>query len=105
MSVERVAVTQIAIDARHPLRSVLALSLRYRWRVIGALVVFVVKDTPLWLMPVLNAAIIHIVVQRGSLEMLALYLAIATVSLTQNYPTHWLFVRWFSSAVRQTGAD
>lgn len=77
----------------------------YRGRVIASLIAFVVKDTPLWLMPVLTAAIIDTVVQRGTLTRLAILIAIAAVSLAQNYPTHWLFVRWFSGAVRQIGAD
>ncbi|WP_246017975.1 ABC transporter ATP-binding protein [Amnibacterium kyonggiense] len=95
----------IQVDAARPARSTLALLGRYRGRVGAALVAFVVKDTPLWLMPVLTASIIDTVVRGGPVSRLFVLVAIAAVALAQNYPTHWLFIRLYSKAVRQIGMD
>jgi ATP-binding cassette, subfamily B, bacterial len=95
----------IQVDAARPARSTLLLLDRYRGRVGAALLAFVVKDTPLWLMPVLTASIIDTVVRGGPLSRLFVLVAIAAVALAQNYPTHWLFIRLYSKAVRQIGMD
>ena len=93
------------IDANHPLRAVLGLVRRHRSRVIGAVLVFPLKDSPQWLMPVVTAHVIDIVVVGGPPRDLALWAAVAFVALLQNYPTHVLYTKLFMGAVRQIGAD
>ncbi|WP_168916433.1 ABC transporter ATP-binding protein [Microcella flavibacter] len=94
-----------AVDGRHPARSVLRLLGLHRRRVLLALLFFAVKDTPLWLLPVITAQVIDIVVdQRPPIE-LALWGGIAVVALLQNYPGHVLYTRFFMGVVRRTGAD
>lgn len=95
----------VEIDGQHPLRSVLRLLRAHRRRVLGAVLVFPVKDSPQWLMPVVTAHIIDIVVDGGPLRDLGIWAAVAFVALLQNYPTHVLYTKLFMGAVRQIGAD
>jgi ATP-binding cassette subfamily B protein len=93
------------IDGTRPIRSVLRLLLRYPARLVAAVAVFAVKDSPLWLMPALTAAIIDIVASRGSLLHLG-WLALAAVAvLGQNYPTNVWWVRLFNGISRDLGAN
>jgi ATP-binding cassette, subfamily B, bacterial len=94
-----------AIDGRHPTRSVLRLLGLHRGRVLGAIGFFTLKDTPLWLLPVVTAEIIDVVVAGGPLTTLALWAAIALVALLQNYPNHVMYTRLFMGTVRSIGAD
>lgn len=94
-----------AIDGRHPLRTVFRLLDLHRGRVLIAVGFFALKDTPLWLLPVVTAEIIDIVVDGGPLSGLALWAGIALVALVQNYPNHVMYTRFFMGAVRSTGAD
>ncbi|MCS5734624.1 ABC transporter ATP-binding protein [Herbiconiux daphne] len=95
----------IELDQRHPVRSVFHLLGRYRGRVVASVAFFALKDTPLWLLPVVTSAIIDVVVAGGPASTLWLWAAIALVALAQNYPNHVLYTRYFMSVVRQTGAD
>lgn len=99
------AAVQHAVDGRRAVRSVLRLLGIHRRRVLIAVAFFAVKDTPLWLMPVITAAIIDIVVDGGPVQSLALWAAIAVVALLQNYPGHVAYTRFFMGAVRAIGAD
>jgi ATP-binding cassette, subfamily B, bacterial len=93
------------IDGAHPTRTLLRLLAPHRWRLAGSILLFLVKDSPLWVLPILTAAIIDVVVRQGALGELALYAALAVGVLVLNYPGHVLFVRLFSGAVRQIAAD
>ncbi|WP_246150307.1 ABC transporter ATP-binding protein [Agromyces intestinalis] len=94
-----------AVDGRHPGRSVVRLLDLHRARLLGAVGLFIVKDSPLWLMPVVTGAIIDIVVAGGPLASLWLWAGIAALALVQNYPTHVAFTRLFMGSVRSIGAD
>ena len=94
-----------AIDGRHPVRSVFRLLDLHRARVLTAIGFFALKDTPLWLLPVVTAEIIDVVVAGGPLSSLALWAGIALVALVQNYPNHVMYTRLFMGAVRSIGAD
>ena len=94
-----------AIDGRHPVRSVFRLLDLHRRRVLAAVGFFALKDTPLWLLPVVTAEIIDVVVAGGPLSTLALWAGIAFIALVQNYPNHVLYTRFFMGAVRSIGAD
>lgn len=94
-----------AVDAKRPARSVLRLLGLHRGRVAASVGFFALKDTPLWLMPVVTAAIIDVVVAGGPPSTLALWAAIAIVALLQNYPNHVMYTRLFMGAVRDIGRD
>ena len=94
----------ITLDGKQPVRS-LAGSLRpSRRRLIAAAAVFAVKDSPLWLMPVITGAAVDAVVQGGPMSTLG-WLAIgAAVLVVQNAFTHVWFTRLYMGAVRSLGA-
>ncbi|GAA1822853.1 ABC transporter ATP-binding protein [Agromyces salentinus] len=77
----------------------------HRGRVVGAVAFFTLKDTPLWLLPVITAAIIDVVVAGGPLSTLAIWAGVAVVALAQNYPNHVQYTRLYMGAVRSIGAD
>lgn len=77
----------------------------HRARVAASVGFFALKDTPLWLMPVVTAAIIDVVVAGGPPSTLALWAGIAVVALLQNYPNHVMYTRLFMGAVRDIGRD
>ena len=95
----------VEIDGSRPVRSVFRLLGRYRRRVVTSAMIFPIKDSPRWLMPVVTAQVIDLVVAGGPLDELALWAGIAFLALAQNYPTHVLWTRLFMGAVRQSGAD
>jgi len=67
--------------------------------------VFVVKDSPLWLLPVIVASVVDTVVDGGPMRRLGFFAIAAAVLLGQNYPFHMVFIRLFMGASRQIGAD
>jgi ATP-binding cassette subfamily B protein len=95
----------IALDAARPVRSFGRALGAYRGRLIGAAAIYILKDSPVWLMPVITSAVIDVVVSRGPLQRLIFLGVAAFVVLAQNYPTQVLFTRWFNGASRQLGAD
>jgi ATP-binding cassette subfamily B protein len=94
-----------AIDGAHPGRSVLRLLGLHKGRVTVAVLFFAVKDTPLWLLPVVTSAIIDVVVAGGPMSTLWLWAGIAVIALLQNYPNHLMYTRLFMGVVRNIGAD
>ena len=77
----------------------------YRWSMLVATVVFVVKDSPIWILPVLTGNIIDVVVQHGSGSQLWLNAAIAVGILVINYPLNIIYVNLFSGSTRRVAAD
>jgi ATP-binding cassette subfamily B protein len=71
----------------------------------AAIVFDAMKNSPLWLVPVLTARIIDTVVQRGSLGELWILVGLTCVLLAQNYPNHLLEVRMYSTVYRSVAAD
>lgn len=95
----------VDVDGQHPLRSVLRLLGMHRRRVAAAVGFFALKDTPLWLMPLITARVIDVVVAGGPLRELWLWAGVALVALAQNYPNHVAYTKLYMGAVRQIGAD
>ncbi|MCI2957625.1 ABC transporter ATP-binding protein/permease [Agromyces atrinae] len=93
------------VDGRHPTRSIFRLLGRHKGGVSFAVFFFALKETPVWLLPVITGAVIDIVVSGGPASSLLLWTLIAFVALAQNFPNHLLYTRFFMRAVRQTGAD
>jgi ATP-binding cassette subfamily B protein len=94
----------IALDGRQPIRSLLKALRPSRGRLAASVAVFAVKDSPLWLMPVITGAAVDAVVQGGPVSSLG-WLAIgAAVLVLQNAFTHVWFTRLYMGAVRSLGA-
>lgn len=92
------------VDAAHPVASLGRLLGLYRWRVIGSALAFIVKDSPLWLLPIITAGVVDIVVKGGPIGQLGVLAIFAFVLLASNYPLHLAFVRGFFGASRMLGA-
>lgn len=101
----RASQAPLVIDRHRPGRSALHLLGRYRSRVAVAVLFFAVKDTPLWLLPVVTGAIVDVVVAGGPESTLWLWAGVALIALLQNYPNHVMYTRLYMSSVRQTGTD
>ncbi len=64
-----------------------------RRRLAGAVAVFTVKHSPVWLLPLITASIIDTVVQHGPIGDLWTSTGIIMFILVVNYPLHLLYVR------------
>jgi ATP-binding cassette, subfamily B, bacterial len=87
---------------KSPLRTIFALYQGQHPRMALASVVFVIKHSPVWLMPFITANIIDLVTQPdplrvGELWLQALFLA---VLLLQNIPLHFVYAQQLSRALR-----
>lgn len=83
-----------------PLRSLLRLLRPHRGRLILAVICFVIKDSPAWVLPPITAAVIDIVVAGGPIERLWIWGALALALLALNYPFNMIVVRLTSAATR-----
>ncbi|WP_123736462.1 MULTISPECIES: ABC transporter ATP-binding protein [unclassified Rathayibacter] len=68
-----------------------------------AVLAYLVKDSPIWVLPVITSAVIDTVVADGSPSTLLLLGAAALVLVALNYPAAQLFIRLFMSTVRDFG--
>jgi ATP-binding cassette subfamily B protein len=93
------------IDGARPTRTLFRLLAPHRGRIAVSILLFAIKDSPLWVLPILTARIIDVVVRSGDLGELWAYAGLAVGVLVLNYPGHVLFVRLFAGAVRQIAAD
>src|SRR5690606_19992991 len=93
------------IDGQHPTRSALRLVARRPWRLTAAVAAFAIKETPVWFLPVITAAIIDIVASRGDVTGVLWWFLLAALLLVQNYPNHLIYTRNFMTVVRDLGAD
>lgn len=89
-----------SVRRSRPLRSLLLLLRPHRTGMLVAIAAFVVKDSPLWVLPPVTAAIIDIVAANGPLWRIGMWAGIAAVLLALNYPFSMLVVRLTSRATR-----
>ncbi|MFE7960906.1 ABC transporter ATP-binding protein [Streptomyces sp. NPDC057413] len=87
----------------HPLRTLAYLLRADRPRLAAAVVVFTVKHSPIWLLPLITASIIDTVVQHGPVDRMATSTGIILFILVVNYPLHLLYVRLLYGSVRRMG--
>ncbi|GAB2904018.1 ABC transporter ATP-binding protein [Streptomyces mayteni] len=87
----------------HPVRTLAYLFRDARLRIVVAVLAFIVKHSPVWLLPLVTANIIDIVVERRPISQLGVNTMVLTVVLLLNYPTHLLYVRCMHGSVRRVG--
>ena len=87
----------------HPVRTLLYLFQPNRTRVAGAVLVYLAKHTPVWLLPLITANIIDVVVEHRPISALWWNAAVLLVILSLNLPLHLLYVRWMHGSIRRTG--
>jgi len=86
----------------NPLRTLLFLYRGERRRLLAGAVFFVIKHSPVWMMPLLTANIIDIIAQpdRHALSELWINAGVLVGLLLQNVPMHFWYMRAVSRAVR-----
>jgi ATP-binding cassette subfamily B protein len=87
----------------HPVRTLVYLFRADRWRLAAAVLVFTVKHSPIWLLPLVTAAIVDTVVMHLPLSRLWSSAGLIMVILAVNTPLHLLWVRLLHGSVRRTG--
>jgi ATP-binding cassette subfamily B protein len=87
----------------HPIRTLVYLLRADRRRLAGAVAVFTVKHSPVWLLPLITASIIDTVVQHRPIGTLWTSTGIIMFILVVNYPLHLLYVRLLYGSVRRMG--
>ncbi|HEY1531062.1 MAG TPA: ABC transporter ATP-binding protein [Galbitalea sp.] len=95
----------LPVDGRKPVRSLLRLFRPYRGSMLLATLIFIVKDSPIWILPILTGNIIDVVVSHRPLTQLWINAGVAAVILLMNYPLNVVYVHLFSNAVRHVAAD
>ncbi|MFL4902216.1 ABC transporter ATP-binding protein [Streptomyces sp. MMS24-I2-30] len=87
----------------HPLRTLAYLLRADRGRLAVAVLVFIVKHSPVWLLPLITASIIDTVVQHQPIARLWFSTGAILLILLLNYPLHLLYVRLLYGSVRRMG--
>lgn len=87
----------------HPVRTLAYLFRADRGRLAWAVLVFTVKHSPVWLLPLITASIIDTVVQHQPVARLWTSTAVILFILLVNYPLHLLYVRLLYGSVRRMG--
>ncbi len=82
-----------ATGDEHPVRTLAYLLRADRRQLASAVVVFTVKHSPIWLLPLITASIIDTVVQHQPVSRLWTATGVIMVILVVNYPLHLLYVR------------
>ncbi|WP_129843664.1 ABC transporter ATP-binding protein [Streptomyces sp. RFCAC02] len=90
-------------QGEHPIRTLAYLFRPHRWRLLAACLVFTVKHSPIWLLPMVTAAIVDTVVQHLPLGRLWTSAGLIMVILAINTPLHLVWVRLMHGSVRRTG--
>ncbi|TQM78498.1 ATP-binding cassette subfamily B protein [Saccharothrix saharensis] len=89
----------------HALRALRRLFRPHRRHLLGALAVFVVKHSPVWLLPLVTATIVDTVVLRLPLAGMWVATGLIMFILVVNYPLHLLYVRLLHGSVRRAGTS
>ncbi|MEU9211527.1 ABC transporter ATP-binding protein [Streptomyces sp. NPDC048415] len=89
----------------HPIRTLAYLFHADRRRLAAAFLVFTVKHSPLWMLPLITASIIDTVVQHQPVGRVWLSAGVILFILLVNIPLHLLYVRLLYGSVRRMGTD
>ncbi|GII00604.1 ABC transporter ATP-binding protein [Planobispora takensis] len=96
-----------ALDHRyrgeHPVRTLAYLFAEERLKLLVAVFAFIVKHSPIWVLPFVTANIIDVVQSRQGIVVLWVNTAVLLALLLLNYPLHLLYVRCLHGAIRRVG--
>ncbi|WP_066374291.1 ABC transporter ATP-binding protein [Herbidospora mongoliensis] len=85
----------------HPIRTLAYLYRDHRRSLLIAVVAFVFKHSPTWMLPLVTANIIDVLVDGGPVSGIWLNAGVLCLLLTLNYPFHLLYVRRLSGTIRK----
>ncbi|BDV29919.1 ABC transporter ATP-binding protein [Microbacterium terricola] len=98
--VDSEALLTSSVRRAQPLRSLLRMLRPHRVGMVLAVGAFVVKDSAVWVMPPVTAAIIDLVVAGGPVSQLGWWALVAVAVLALNYPFNMIVVHLTSTANR-----
>ncbi|MGW4231813.1 ABC transporter ATP-binding protein [Streptomyces sp. NPDC004980] len=87
----------------HPVRTLGHLFRPDRGALLLAACIFVVKHSPIWLMPLITATVLDVVIQHGPQAELWQATGILLFILVINYPLHQWYVRLLGGSIRRMG--
>lgn len=87
-------------SGEHSLKTLWQLVADQQRKLILAAILFIIKHSPVWILPMLTANIIDVVVYDLPLSQLWTNAIILVVLLLQNVPLHYLYARLLSQAIR-----
>ncbi|MFE6889589.1 ABC transporter ATP-binding protein [Streptomyces sp. NPDC057694] len=87
----------------NPIRTLGHLFRPDRGRLLGAAGLFVVKHSPIWLLPMITAVVLDVVVQHGPQDRLWQATGVLMFILVINYPLHQWYVRLLAGSIRRMG--
>ena len=73
-------------------------------RILVAALAFVVKDSPLWILPLVTAAVVDALVDGSTPQALIVPAAVGAATIVANVAANAVYVRLYSAAVRSMGA-
>ena len=75
------------------------------WQIIAAFFFFILKNLPVYIVPLLTSAVIdELTGGNANVKNIAIYAAVMVVSILQNVPTHVIYARISDGILRSTGA-
>ena len=89
-----------AFDQRHPFRTLLRLLRPRRRTLYAAFLLYGIKHTPIWLLPVITADVIDVLVQDRPVEHLWIDAVILVVLVAQNLPVNVAYSMQLSRVLR-----
>ncbi|GAA1972228.1 ABC transporter ATP-binding protein [Microbacterium pumilum] len=92
---------EVLLDPSRPGASLFGLLRPFRTRLLGVSAIFLVKDSAIWLLPVITARAVDVVVAGGPLSSIGVLAVVSAVLLLQVYPMHVLFTRLYMGIVRK----
>ena len=84
-----------------PIKTLLYLFEEQKLRVLAAFILFSIKHSPTWVIPLLTANIIDIITLHKSSSLLFINIAILILVTLQNLPINVLYVKYQSRAIRE----
>jgi len=94
-------------QGRSPIHTLLFLYRDDKARIALAMVFYVLKHSPVWIMPLLTANIIDIISEPEAHSPSEFWVngVILALVLLQNIPNHYMFIRFISTAIRKMEAN
>ncbi|MEW1692239.1 ABC transporter ATP-binding protein [Streptomyces sp. NPDC091265] len=89
----------------NPVRTLSHLFRPDRGRLVLAILIFIVKHSPIWLLPLITATVLDVVVQHGPESELWQSTGILLFILVINYPLHQWYVRLLAGSIRRMGTN
>jgi ATP-binding cassette subfamily B protein len=78
-----------SFDSKHPFKTLARLLKPRRRRLALAFLLYGIKHSPVWLLPVVTAGVIDVLVEEQPVSALVGYVVIFAVLLGQNLPMNW----------------